>query len=88
LARARLAAFVMTTPLSGQAAAPRPEEVGSLDGLIRAFYEVVSGPIHQHGINSIQCYWDGTRWWILGWVYDSERAGNPIPAEYLPAAPR
>jgi hypothetical protein len=42
------------------------------------------GPIQQRGINSIQCYFDGTRWWILGWVFDSERAGNPIPTEYLP----
>ncbi len=37
------------------------------------------GPIQQRGINSIQCYWDGTRWWILGWIYDAEREGNPVP---------
>ena len=169
-ARTLLAALVLTTPLAGQTA-PRPEDVASLDGLIRAFYEVVSGPaggrpdrardhtihwpgariglpqqtaegprlvtmslddhhdrfgqartapfyevelhretqrfgmiahvwstygysdrpggaIQQRGINSIQCYWDGTRWWILGWVYDSERAGTLIPAEFLPAPPR
>ncbi|MDX1578121.1 MAG: hypothetical protein R3266_06540, partial [Gemmatimonadota bacterium] len=36
------------------------------------------------GINSIQLYHDGDRWWILGWVFDSERAGNPIPPEYRP----
>jgi hypothetical protein len=42
------------------------------------------GPIRHRGINSIQCHFDGARWWILGWVFDSERAGNPIPAEYLP----
>ena len=162
--------LVMTPPLPGQAP-PRPEDVATLDGIIKAFYDVVSGPaggrpdrardhtlhwpgariglpqqapegprlmmmslddyhdrfgqarttsfyevelhrqvqrfgmiahvwstygysdrpggaIQQRGINSIQCYWDGTRWWILGWVYDSERAGNPIPAEFLPAPPR
>ncbi len=36
------------------------------------------------GINSITLYFDGERWWITGWIYDSERADNPIPAEYLP----
>jgi hypothetical protein len=45
----RLPAFVlfltliMTPPLPGQAA-PRPEDVATLDGLIKAFYDVVSGP--------------------------------------------
>lgn len=36
------------------------------------------------GINSIQLYNDGERWWITSWIYDSERAGNTIPAAYLP----
>jgi hypothetical protein len=36
------------------------------------------------GINSIQLYNDGERWWITSWIYDSERAGNAIPAQYLP----
>lgn len=106
-----LVGLTMTQPLAAQTA-PRPEDVGSLDGLITAFYEVElhrevqrfgmiahvfstygysdrpGGPIRQRGINSIQCFWDGARWWILGWIYDSERDGNPIPPEYLPAPPR
>ena len=36
------------------------------------------------GINSIQLYFDGDRWWITSWVFDSEREGNVIPGEYLP----
>jgi hypothetical protein len=36
------------------------------------------------GINSIQLLNDGTRWWIVNVFWDSERANNPIPAEYLP----
>lgn len=35
------------------------------------------------GINSIQLYHDGTRWWITGWIFDSERQGHPIPTVYL-----
>jgi hypothetical protein len=35
------------------------------------------------GINSIQLLKDGSRWWIVSIYWDSERAGNPIPAKYL-----
>ncbi|MDB4920156.1 hypothetical protein [Mucilaginibacter sp.] len=41
------------------------------------------GPIIERGINSIELFNDGTRFWILGWFYDGERKDNPIPAEYL-----
>jgi hypothetical protein len=41
----------------------------------------------ERGINSVELLNDGTRWWILTISWDSERADNPIPAEYLkPAA--
>lgn len=42
------------------------------------------GAVFSRGINSIQLYWDGKRWWILGWTFDDERHGNRVPAEYLP----
>lgn len=35
------------------------------------------------GINSIQLYNDGTRWWVVNIFWDSERPDNPIPARYL-----
>jgi hypothetical protein len=34
------------------------------------------------GINSIQLLNDGQRWWVASIVWDTERANNPIPAEY------
>jgi hypothetical protein len=34
------------------------------------------------GINSIQLLWDGRRWWVMNVFWDSERPGNPIPAEF------
>jgi len=37
------------------------------------------------GINSIQLYHDGARWWVVNVFWDSERADNPIPTHYLPA---
>lgn len=35
------------------------------------------------GINSIQLFNDGTRYWIVSIFWDSERPGNPIPERYL-----
>jgi hypothetical protein len=39
------------------------------------------------GINSIQLFFDGKRWWVVTIFWDSERAGQAIPAEYLPKHP-
>jgi hypothetical protein len=46
------------------------------------------GEAFGRGINSIQLYFDGGRWWITSWVFDQERAGNEIPAEFLPVGAR
>ena len=35
------------------------------------------------GINSIQVFYDGKRWWILSIFWESERPDNPIPPRYL-----
>lgn len=35
------------------------------------------------GVNSIELYWDGTRWWISFASWDEERPNNPIPKEFL-----
>jgi hypothetical protein len=43
------------------------------------------GPVIARGINSIEAFWDGKRWWIASAIWDEERADNPLPAEYLPA---
>lgn len=151
------------------ALAPRPEDVGSLDGILKAFYDVISGPagqprqwgrdrtlyipevrfvsmdvgkdgkvqarvmshqqfvdgsdaslvkrgfyeteIHRvtrsfgnvthvfstyemrekpdgpligRGVNSIQLFNDGKRWWIASATWDEEREGNRIPKQMLP----
>lgn len=35
------------------------------------------------GINSLELFWDGARWWISATSWDEERPGNPIPKEFL-----
>jgi hypothetical protein len=34
------------------------------------------------GINSIQLFWDGSRWWVLSVFWDAERPGNPLPPAF------
>ncbi|HET7209562.1 MAG TPA: hypothetical protein VFI95_23515 [Terriglobales bacterium] len=46
--------------------------------------EKSTGPITARGINSVELFWDGQRWWIASAIWDEERPDNPIPAEYLP----
>jgi hypothetical protein len=42
------------------------------------------GPVIARGINSIELFYDGKRWWIASAIWEDERPGNPIPPEYLP----
>jgi hypothetical protein len=43
-----------------------------------------NGPVIARGVNSIELFWDGERWWIASAIWDEERPGKPMPAEYLP----
>jgi hypothetical protein len=40
------------------------------------------GPLLARGVNSLDLYRDGTRWWITA-ACDDERPGSPIPPELL-----
>lgn len=42
-----------------------------------------NGEVMRRGINSIQLYNDGKRWWIMSWMFDGERDDNPIPNSYI-----
>jgi hypothetical protein len=46
--------------------------------------EKPDGPLMGRGINSIELFWDGKRWWIASAIWDDERPDSPIPKEYLP----
>lgn len=46
--------------------------------------EKAEGPVIARGINSVELFWDGKRWWIASAIWDDERKENPIPAEFLP----
>lgn len=40
------------------------------------------GEIIDRGINSIQLFNDGDRWWVMSIYWTGEREGHPIPAAY------
>ena len=42
------------------------------------------GPVTGRGINSIELFYDGKRWWIASVCWDDERPDNPIVPDYLP----
>lgn len=45
------------------------------------------GARHSRGVNYIQLYFDGKRWWVASVVWQSEDAEHPIPPELLPPVP-
>lgn len=65
----------------------RVEEYGNIANVWSA-YESRSTPDDPHvirGINSIQLFNDGKRWWISGAQWQHERTDAPIPGKYLSA---
>ena len=42
------------------------------------------GPVTARGVNSIELFWDGARWWIASAIWDEERPDNPLPKDLLP----
>jgi hypothetical protein len=44
-------------------------------------YETNEG---KRGVNSLELYWDGSRWWFVSVIWQSETPALPIPPELLP----
>ncbi len=43
-----------------------------------------NGPARGRGVNSIQMYHDGSRWWITEWMYDGTSSAPEVQDAYLP----
>lgn len=43
------------------------------------------GPVIARGVNSLQLFHDGKRWWIVGATWQDESPKHPIPSAFLPA---
>ena len=43
------------------------------------------GPVQASGVDSLELYWDGARWWIVNAnLWEMEKGGKPLPPEFLP----
>lgn len=53
---------------------------------VRSAYETrrsAGGPVTARGVNLILLYWDGTRWWITGAVWEDEHDGVTLPRSWI-----
>jgi hypothetical protein len=71
-------------PFYEKAIVNRPESFGNVTQVFSS-YESRHSPTDkpfERGINSIQLLNDGTRWWVLSILWDTERAENPLPDKF------
>jgi hypothetical protein len=61
--------------------ARRTFRFGSIAHVLSAYElrRTPQGDPYMRGINSIQLFHNGQRWWVLSIVWDNERPGNPLP---------
>ena len=71
-------------PFYEKAIVNRPESFGNVTQVLSSYESRHSptGKPFDRGINSIQLLNDGKRWWVLSILWDTERPGNPLPAEF------
>jgi hypothetical protein len=63
----------------------RVERFGNL-AQVRSVYETrrtMEGPVTARGVNYILLYWDGTRWWVTGAVWEDEHPSSRLPAAWV-----
>jgi hypothetical protein len=71
-------------PFYEKAIVNEPETFGNITQVFSS-YETRRSPTGEpieRGINSIQLFNDSTRWWVLSILWDTEHAGNPLPAKF------
>jgi hypothetical protein len=82
--------FFATTDFYEIEVARRVERFGNI-AWVRSVYEARRHPddpqLLKRGINSIQLYNDGSRWQVVSVLWDNERPGVAVPAEWLPESP-
>jgi hypothetical protein len=66
--------------------ARRQEQYGSIAHVFSTYeslHKADDKKPFERGINSIQLFNDGQRWWVLSVYWQGEGAGVPLPAKYL-----
>jgi len=62
------------------------EQFGSIANVFSTYESrrKADGPVIGRGINSLQLFHDGKRWWIASATWQDESTKHPIPKKYLP----
>ncbi len=71
-------------PFYEKAVVNQPQSFGNITQVFSSYESrrnKVDKPF-ERGINSIQLLDDGKRWWVLSILWDTERAGNPLPEKF------
>lgn len=53
---------------------------------VRSVYETrrtADGPVTGRGVNYVLLYWDGSRWWITGAVWEDEQDATRLPENWV-----
>jgi len=71
-------------PFYEKAIVNRPESFGTVTQVFSSYESrrSLTDKPFERGINSIQLLNDGKRWWVLSILWDTERAGNPLPPKF------
>ena len=83
---ARTAPFFAQEGFFEREVARKTEQFGNIAHVFSTYESrhALADPVpFTRGINSIQLMKDGGRWWVVTVYWDSERPGNPIPAQYM-----
>ncbi len=63
----------------------RTEQFGNIAHVFSTYdsKRTIDGEVFARGINSIQLFNDGSRWWVVSVFWSSESEAHPIPGKYL-----
>jgi hypothetical protein len=77
--------FLVDTGFREREVARRVEQFGSVAHAFSTYesFREAETAAFMRGINSIQLFNDGTRWWVVSVFWDAERPGLQIPEKYL-----
>lgn len=80
----RADSFLVASGFTERELKRKTEQYGAIAQAFSAYESLRRGETapFARGINSIQLFWDGSRWWILSVFWDSERPGNPLPPAF------
>jgi hypothetical protein len=82
--QARADSFLVATGFTERELHRRTERYGAIAHAFSSYasFRDTEPTPFARGINSIQLFWDGSRWWVMSIFWDAERPSNPLPPAF------